>query len=226
MVTGMRGLGEHLLAQGSATPFLNMSSCYMYHSLHDAQVQVTKIGEMISKYGLPSKYGPFVFTFTGGGNVTQGALEIFKLLPHEFVSAEDLPKLKDNYDAHKVYGCVLPTQCIVEHRQNGKSFEEGHYFAFPEEYEPVFHDKVAKYTSVLVNGMYWDHRYPRLLTNAQMKAMQETHPQAMLALFDISCDPEGAVEFLKKTTDTDSPYFTYHPVDDEVVDEIGTISTL
>ncbi len=38
----------------------------------DAQQQVMKIGEMISKYG------PFIFTFTGG-NVTNGALEISKL---------------------------------------------------------------------------------------------------------------------------------------------------
>ena len=69
--------------------------------------------------------------------------------------------------------------------------------------------------------MYWDHRYPRLLTNEQMKMLQEVHPHSMLALFDISCDPEGAVQFLKKTTDTDLPYFTYHPAVDDIVDEIG-----
>ena len=43
----------------------------------------------------------------------------------------------------------------------------------------------------------------------------------MTALFDISCDVEGAVEFLKKTTNTDSPYFTYNVDLDEAMDEIG-----
>ena len=221
MITGMRGLGEHLLAQGSATPFLNVSSTYMYNSLNDGQQQVIKIGEMISKYGLPNKYGPFVFTFTGGGNVTNGALEIFKLLPHEFISPDDLPKLQNNFDNHKVYGVICKTQNIVEHKENGTQFEEKHYFDYPEEYQPVFHEKVAPYTSVLVNGMYWDHRYPRLLTIEQMKTLSIQYPQAMLALFDISCDPEGAVEFLKKTTNTDLPYFTYNPDVDEIVDIIG-----
>ena len=209
MITGMRGLGEHLLAQGSATPFLNVSSTYMHNSLSDAQQQVIKIGEMISKYGLPSKYGPFVFTFTGGGNVTNGALEIFKLLPHEFVAPEDLPKLKKNYDPHKVYGVICKTQDIVEHKENGKGFEEKQYFDYPEEFEPVFHQKIAPFTSVLVNGMYWDHRYPRLLTVEQMKDLEMENPSAMIALFDISCDPEGAVEFLKGA---DASYLIYNPL--------------
>eukprot|EP01083_Nonionella_stella_P063764 165725_1 len=219
MITGMRGLGEHLLAQGCATPFLNLSSCYMYSSLEDARQQVLKIGHHIAHYGLPcAQYGgAFVFCFTGeGGNVTNGAIEIFKLLPHEFVDAKDLSQLQNKYSPNKVYGCVLKTQDIVNHVGDGAHFEESHYFDYPEEYVPVFASNVAPYTRVLVNGMYWDHRYPRLLSNAQMQSLG---PQ-LLAVFDISCDPEGAVEFLKKTTSTDAPYFTYKIEMDEAVDHV------
>eukprot|EP01084_Bolivina_argentea_P276709 472209_1 len=220
MITGMRGLGEHLLAQGCATPFLNISSTYMYNSLFDAQQQVVQIGEMITKYGLPPKYGPFVFTFTGGGNVTNGALEIFKLLPHEFIDASDLHLLSNNSNSNKVYGCILSTQSIVEHKRNKTNFDEKHYFEYPEEYLPIFHTHIAPYTSVLINGMYWDHRYPRLLTITQMRDLQQFNPQCMLALFDISCDIEGAVEFLKTTTNTDSPYYTYNIQFDTINHEI------
>lgn len=31
--------------------------------------------------------------------------------------------------------------------------------------------QVAPYASVIVNGIYWDHRFPRLLTNAQLQAL-------------------------------------------------------
>ena len=45
MITGIRGLGEHLLAKGAATPFLWCSSAYMYPSLHKAETAIKEIGE-------------------------------------------------------------------------------------------------------------------------------------------------------------------------------------
>ena len=34
--------------------------------------------------------GPVIFTFTGSGNVSQGAQDVFKVLPHEYVSPDEL----------------------------------------------------------------------------------------------------------------------------------------
>ncbi len=53
-----------------------------------------------------------------------------------------------------MYGCILQTQSIVQHKKKGSNFEEKHYFDTAEEYEPVFHKQIAPYTSVLINGMY------------------------------------------------------------------------
>ena len=102
MVTGMRGFGEHLLAMGFATPFLYLSSSYMYPSWEHAQTAVREVADHIRCYGLPREFGPCTFAFTGGGNVSGGAMELFKLLPHEFVTPEELPNLEHNFDNHKV----------------------------------------------------------------------------------------------------------------------------
>jgi alpha-aminoadipic semialdehyde synthase len=42
---------------------------------------------------LPHSLGPLVFVFTGTGNVSQGAQDFFKHLPHEFVDPSTLPKV-------------------------------------------------------------------------------------------------------------------------------------
>jgi hypothetical protein len=40
-----------------------------------------------------------------------------------------------------------------------KPFDKHEYRHHPERYRSVFHRAVAPHISVLVNGMYWDHRY-------------------------------------------------------------------
>ena len=47
--------------------------------------------------------------------------------------------------------------------------------------------KKKKYTSVLVNGMYWDQRFPRLLTTEQMKEVDSKAPGKLLCVADITC---------------------------------------
>jgi alpha-aminoadipic semialdehyde synthase len=34
----------------------------------------------------------------------------------------------------------------------------------PHLYRPVFHERIAPYLTALVNCMYWESRFPRLLT--------------------------------------------------------------
>ena len=52
-------------------------------------------------------------------------------------------------------GCIVSPKDIVSPIQDGFQMTEQHYFANPQFYKPVFHEKIAPYTSVLVNGMYW-----------------------------------------------------------------------
>lgn len=52
----------------------------------------------------------------------------------------------------------------------------------------VLDTQVAPYTNVLVNGIFWDHRYPRLLTNDQATQLAREDRLRMLTIADISCD--------------------------------------
>ena len=54
---------------------------------------------------------------------------------------------------------------------------------------PTFHSHVSHpYTSLLVNGMYWDPRFPRLLTLPPVARPPGPQGAKLLAVADVSCD--------------------------------------
>jgi len=97
MIDFLRGLGERFLNLGYSTPFLSLGSSYMYSSLSAAKAAVIAVGEEISTSGLPSIISPLVFVFTGSGNVSQGAQEMFYLIllwiHLNFISSLSQPKM-------------------------------------------------------------------------------------------------------------------------------------
>ena len=50
-------------------------------------------GYEISLGMMPKSIGPMTYVFTGSGNVSQGAQEIFQELPHEYVPPNMLQKV-------------------------------------------------------------------------------------------------------------------------------------
>ncbi len=67
-----------MLAQGYTNPFLSIGMSYMYRSLADVKIDLTKTGQEIRLNGLPKHKGPTVFVFCGDGKVSQGAVELFQ----------------------------------------------------------------------------------------------------------------------------------------------------
>lgn len=49
--------------------------------------------QQIQNVGMPESLSPMVFAFTGDGNVSQGAQEMFNLFPHEYIQASELATL-------------------------------------------------------------------------------------------------------------------------------------
>ena len=245
MIDILQGVGQKLLAWGTTSPFLNIPTTYQYPTLDDARVQVRNVGNIINSIGLPYPYTefPLIFAFTGKGRVTQGAKEIFELLPHKWVKLEDLPKLIENsahnYKSGKhnkfIYGVMVDEKSIYQKKGTDGEFNKAEFREFPDRYECTFHEKVAPYTSVLVNGLYWDARYPRLLKKEQIYELaKETErkqefllratnaasssalypPMAfrpMMAISDITCDVEGSIEFLSDVTFIEKPFINYVP---------------
>ncbi|KAJ6382056.1 hypothetical protein OIU77_030665 [Salix suchowensis] len=220
------GLGQRYLSLGYSTPFLSLGEAYMYSSLAAAKSAVISVGEEIATFGLPSGICPLVFIFTGSGNgnVSHGAQEIFKLLPHTFVDPSRLPELfvqgtdispseKASKRVFQVYGCVVTCQDMVEHIDSSKTFDKADYYAHPEHYKPVFHEKIAPYASVIVNCMYWEKRFPRLLSNQQLQDLTRKGCP-LIGIADITCDIGGSLEFINQTTSIDSPFLRYDPLND------------
>ncbi|GAB2291553.1 hypothetical protein Dimus_025807 [Dionaea muscipula] len=224
MIDFLRGLGERYLSTGYSTAFLSLGASYMYPSLAAAKAAVISVGEEIATLGLPAGICPLVFIFTGSGNVSQGAQEIFKLLPHTFVDPSKLPELfgavrgqppfsKTTKRTFQVYGCVVRSQDMVKPNDSSKAFDKADYYSHPEHYTPIFHERIAPYASVIVNCIYWEHRFPRLLATSQLQDLMRGGCP-LVGIADLTCDVGGSIEFVNQTTSINSPFFRYDPLKD------------
>jgi alpha-aminoadipic semialdehyde synthase len=163
MIDTFQCLGRRLLASGFSTPFLNCCPAYMYYDLDDARRSIAEMGTRIRTDGLPMNLEPLVFAFTGKGNVTKGALEIFKLLPHKFITLQEAKEIKQMAGPNNcVYGLMIEQKDIVQKlNRPDEIFVVKHYRDNPSMYESIFASNVAPVCNVIVNGIYWDQRYPR-----------------------------------------------------------------
>lgn len=228
LIDFLHGLGKRYLNLGFSTPFLSLGASHMYSSLAAAKAAVIAVGEEIATCGLPSGICPIVFVFTGNGNVSQGAQEIFKLLPHTYVDPSKLPELAVGDSAHlkltsrvfHVYGCVVTCENMVTPKDLTKVFDKADYYAHPQHYYPVFHERIAPYASVIVNCMYWEKRFPRLLSTKQLQELM-SNGCPLVGVADISCDISGSIEFINKTTSIESPFFRYDPFTNSYHDDMG-----
>jgi alpha-aminoadipic semialdehyde synthase len=89
-------------------------------------------------------------------------------------------------------------------------FELDDYFTHPEKYKSVF-ELYVPYLTLLVNCIYWDKRYPRLLTKNFLKLLYKSEPR-LRVIGDISCDIDGSIEATVKATSPDNPVFVYDPI--------------
>jgi alpha-aminoadipic semialdehyde synthase len=172
-------LGRRLLAttKGVATPFLNCPPTIYHQTLEEGKASVQRLGARIQQEGLEL---PLVFCMTGGpnGNVHQGVQDIFQQLPHEMVAVDDLPEVvaqqqQQGSRYYKVYG-VAPEHADLYQNNNGDAFDRTDFSNNPHLYSCTFADKIAPYCHVLMNGLYWDYRFPRLLTKQDMLRLVES----------------------------------------------------
>ncbi|EGG18260.1 aminoadipic semialdehyde synthase [Cavenderia fasciculata] len=220
MIDMLHALGDRLLAKGFSTPFLHVGYSYVYSKLENAMDAVRAIGEEISQVGLPDDLLPFTFAFTSDGAVAQGALSIFKLLPHKMVTPDEMVDLVKNKKGERgiLYGTIIKSEHMVEPIDSSKKFDKDDYYKDPSKYKPIFFEKYAPYISCLINCMYWDAKFPRLITIRQMEQLVETGNSRLIGVADISADINGSLEFLMKTTSIDSPLYIYDPKTQEIHD--------
>ena len=80
----------------------HIGPAHNYRSSEMAQQAVRDAGYEIALGLMPKSIGPLTFVFTGSGNVSQGAQEVFRGLPHEYVSPSQLKKVALHGGNHKL----------------------------------------------------------------------------------------------------------------------------
>jgi alpha-aminoadipic semialdehyde synthase len=185
---------------------------------------LAKIGNQISKAGLPKALGPMVFAVTGTGRVAQGSIEILVQFPHEMVEPSQLEELhKDgNWSNKKIYIVTFVSKDLVR-RKDGGEFEKGHYYKHPQEYEPIFYEYL-QYVSFLVECIYWEPRFPRVLTKAELKDAVQEERNKLMGVCDISADYEGSIEFTSRFTSIEEPFLVYDSIKGDWKEKISEAS--
>jgi len=214
MLDSLWGLGRRLQeAEGLWTPFLNLRPAHQYANLAEAKEAVAQAGRELADKGVPEALRPFVCGFSGYGHVSQGAQEIYDLLPVEDVTPEELLEgLTPAKD--KVFKVVFREEDMVK-PESGHSFDLQEYYDHPERYQGRFEDYLDHLT-MLMNCIYWESRYPRLVTKEFLARRFQSaggHPPRLRFVGDVSCDPEGAVEATLACTTPDDPVFVYDPIE-------------
>ncbi|XP_074840212.1 alpha-aminoadipic semialdehyde synthase, mitochondrial isoform X2 [Carettochelys insculpta] len=221
MINILHGMGLRFLALGHHTPFMHIGMAHNYRNSSQAVQAVRDAGYEISLGLMPKSIGPLTFVFTGTGNVSKGAQEVFGELPFEFVEPHELKEVSKSGDLRKVYGTVLSRHHHLVRKSDG-IYDPEEYDKYPELYTSRFNTDLAPYTTCLINGIYWEQHTPRLLnrhdakrllapvkpTTAATEGCPEL-PHKLLAICDISADTGGSIEFMTECTTIDSPFCMY-----------------
>ena len=219
MIDTLWALGRRLEVEGvTPNPFKEITQCLKYENLEAGRAAVKQAGKQIAKAGLPPMLVPFVVGFAGYGNVSNGAQEIFDLLPHEDVAPEDLARyMAEGHHKTTTLAKVVYKEEHMAARKDGKAFDLQDYYAHPDLYKPIFSPHLS-HLSVLVNGIYWEARYPRLATKQDLAVLFQQGAPRLRVIGDISCDVEGAVQCTVRSTDPGSPTYVYDPLTGETRD--------
>lgn len=223
MIETLHALGKRLRWEGAANPFELIRHAHEYRDLAEAKAAVAAAGDLIRSEGLPAHATPLTIGVTGYGNVARGAWEILNQLPLEIIEPTQLSDVVDGPGASKfvVYATTFKEQHIVEPLEG--EFDCRKYYDCPDNFRPIF-ERSLPYLSVIVNGIYWDTRYPRLVTKAALQQLWMRNQEAagsharLKVIGDITCDIEGSIECTVKATEPEEPCFVYNPLTGETCD--------
>lgn len=180
-----------------------------YTSLAQARGELEALGREIAADGTGLDH-PLVVGLTGYGNVSAGAQEILDLLGPAEVTPDQL--LAGELPDAALIKVVFHEQHMVQPLDGVFDLED--YYARPEGYRSVF-GRYLPLLDVLVNCIYWEERYPRLVTLEQLRELYaegDDAPPRLGVIGDISCDIGGSVEATVRSTTPDKPVFVYDPL--------------
>jgi alpha-aminoadipic semialdehyde synthase len=215
MVNTLWGLGLRLKHLGISSPFENLRQTHTYSSIEEVEKALKEISRNILEHGFSEALTPITIGITGYGNVSNGAQYILDLLPVTEITPNELLTLdhKKNISNKTIYKVIFKEEHISK-RKDGNKFILQDFFSKPELFESTFFNYI-EHLSVLVNCMYWDDRYDRLVTKQHLKYLHALGRKKLKIIGDISCDPNGGIEVTHRGTEIENPVFMYHPLEDK-----------
>lgn len=212
MINSLWSFGERLAVMGIDTPFKRLHQASQYKSLEEAKTAISEVGFEIADKGVPEKLKPLVVGFTGYGNVSRGAQEILSLLPVKEISPSELLTLQEREDlaANVIYKVVFKEQDMVVPNDENHKFHLQDYYDNPQNYRGIF-EQYLPHLTILMNCMYWDDRYPRIVTKDYLEKLYAKGEPRLKVIGDVTCDPDGSVECTHMGTEINDPVFVYNP---------------
>jgi len=216
MIDTLWAYGQRMKWNGIKSPFSEIKQTIHYHDLNKARDSLQIIGEKIKREGLPKALAPFVVGFAGYGNVSSGAQEILDILPVKEIRPNQIEAIHENFSNKVVYKVIFKEEDIVEPVSSEKEFNLQEYYDQPHLYRSIFQQYICR-LSILMNCIYWDKQYPRLVTKEFLEE-NLTGQLKLQVIGDISVDINGAIEFTEKVTPPDNPVYVYNPIRDDVIE--------
>lgn len=227
MIESLHAFGKRLTAEGipdKENPFVDIRQPYQYKDLNEAKNHLQEIGKRISSRGLPKEVAPMVVGFLGYGNVSNGAQEILNCLPCIELQPDALETLqKSKYSTTAIHKVVFQEKDTVDRTDASQPFSLNEYYHHPERYRAAF-SRYLPYVTVLMNCIYWDKRFPVLVSAEALKQLFVNFPRpALRVIGDITCDIEGSIAVTRKATLPDQPCYVYDTVSDEIEDGVTNL---
>lgn len=99
-------------------------------------------------------------------------------------------------------------------------FDKKHYYSKPNMYRSKF-NKYLPYISWLIQGIYWEPKFPRTLLKKHLKEAHQAGNNRLMGVCDISADFEGSIELTSRFTNIDEPFIVYDIEKDEFREKIN-----
>ena len=226
MVDSLWTLGNRLKINGVPNPFELLHQAIEEEHLTKAKESFKLAAKEIESNGTPVELPPIIVCFLGKGKTAQGTREMFDILPHEDISIEKLKETYHNGSRKRLYALHIDIEEIYRLKKDSPLSVEKYneldvkdkwqvYFDNPKFFETNL-DIVFPYITVLMNCIIWSDKYPRTTTKSLMKKIYKEH-KTFLVIGDITCDPNGSIEFSKERW-IDDPVYIYNTETETITD--------
>ncbi len=222
MIESLVCLARRMEYNGVKTPLLELKHAYEYSSLIEAKNHLLQIGNRIQAEGMGDHQDPIIIGLAGYGNVSRGCQEILECLPVKEIAVADLEETAGMTVSQvgPLVKVVFKEQDMVEPKSDDAQFVLQDYYQRPENYRGIF-EKYLPHMDLLMNTIYWEDRYPRLVTKKWAKGQYGPDKRPRLQVIgDISCDIEGSIEMTLKAPMPDQPCFVFDPQSGKIHDGI------